>query len=482
MKITERLPYEAHFATLTFLLGILTADQWSLLTYYSEADTSDQFIFAAIAFSFFFIGKHFLRLPKKTHYLLLAFFLFMALPGHALAYYLYRHSEWAVIIIYLGIATLGVITSHFSKELKTRISFLVFTTCFLAGFLLVLHIPSVKVIHGVLLVLLATLFDAAASKKVIGITGSVAGIVLALIWSISDPVPVQYFESQQKYYDPVIDSWETPFQTVDVTRWKGQDWFYYNRVNQFSSIDHWLYFEPMAHPLAHLATKKEKILIIGGENGMITKELLAYPQVESIVHLPLDTILYKIARENPHFTRLNENALQNKKVVPVTVPAFHFLHEHPGAFDLIFIDVPDPVDLELNQYYSHEFYALCHTALTVDGAMITQAGSPYYASKAFYCIQRTMERPGFSTVALHNQVLTLGEWGWIIGSKKETGESLKASLQAIDFSSPPTKWLNKEAMKMMLSFGKQLVEVDTSINSLKDPVVHRYYTKGTWQF
>lgn len=482
MKATERFASTARFATLAFLLGILATDQWSLLAYYSEADTSDQLIFATIAFSFFFIGKRFVRLPAKANYLLLAFFLFMALPGHALAYHLYRYFEWTVIIVYLSIATSGVIISCFPGKLNTNTSFLIFAVCFLAGFLTVLHLPGIEVVHGVLLVLLAVLFEAVISKKIMGITGSTAGIVLALVWPNIGLLPVQYFDSQQKYYDPVIHSWETPFQTVDITQWKGQNWFYYNHVNQFSSIDHWLYFEPMTHPLVQLAKEKKKILVIGGENGMITKELLLYPQVESIVHLPLDTVLYAIARENPHFTRLNQQALENKKVVLRSAPAFHFLHQHPGEFDLIFIDVPDPVDLELNQYYSHEFYTLCYTALTPDGAMITQAGSPYYASKAFYCIQRTMEKPGFSTIALHNQVLTLGEWGWIIGSKKETRESLRASLQAIDFSSPPTKWLNKEAMKMMLSFGKRLMEVDTSINRLKDPVVHRYYTKGTWQF
>ena len=481
MRRSKLLAYTS-LAASCFLFGVITADQWSVMAYYFEPHTSDQVVFSLIAFSFYAIGVRFVKLVPKVSFLLIIFLLFMVLPGQSLAYHLYRHMEWAIVVIYAGLGITGIAVSHFSQNVKAIHAYSVFIFSFLAGFFVVTHIASFEPVYGALLFLLPFLLGFFTSKWFGDAIVGIIGMSITLMWFLFDPLPVQFFKSQEKYYDPVVYSRETPFQTIDITRWKGQDWFYYNQVNQFSSIDHWLYFEPMVHPIMHLTAKREKILVIGGENGMITKELLAYPGIENIDHLPIDTVLYEIAQENPYFTGLNNNALENEKVKLRTIPAFDFLHQHPGQFDLIFVDVPDPMDLELNQYYTREFYTLCYSALAERGLMITQAGSPYYASKAFYCIQRTMEKPGFSTVALHNQVLTLGEWGWILGSKDIPREKLKELLLGIDFVSPKTQWLNKDAMKMMLSFGKQLVELDTSVNSLKNPVVHRYYTLGTWKF
>ncbi|MFT7036147.1 MAG: putative membrane-bound spermidine synthase [Cyclobacteriaceae bacterium] len=51
------------------------------------------------------------------------------------------------------------------------------------------------------------------------------------------------------------------------------------------------------------------------------------------------------------------------------------------------------------------------------------------------------------------------------------------------FESVDTKWINNEAVQMMVAFGKPYVISDSiEINSLKKPVIHEYYTSGTWNF
>jgi spermidine synthase len=115
--------------------------------------------------------------------------------------------------------------------------------------------------------------------------------------------------------------------------------------------------------------------------------------------------------------------------------------------------------------------------------MVTQAGSPYYATKAFQAISNVMDNTGFTTLPIHNQVLSMGEWGWIIGSKSLSKEALTGSVKAMKFESVDTKWINNEAVQMMVAFGKPYVISDSiEINSLKKPVIHEYYTSGTWNF
>ena len=102
-------------------------------------------------------------------------------------------------------------------------------------------------------------------------------------------------------------------------------------------------------------------------------------------------------------------------------------------FDLIIVDLPDPRNVELSRLYSKEFYELCNIKLTPNGGMITQAGSPYYTPYAYLCIKKTMASASFTTLSLHNQILTMGEWGWIAGTKRKTSkEEIEKTLHKFD--------------------------------------------------
>ena len=151
-------------------------------------------------------------------------------------------------------------------------------------------------------------------------------------------------------------------------------------------------------------------------------------------------------------------------------------------YDVIIIDLPDPRSIELGRLYSHEFYKVCYRHLRPGGVIVTQAGSPYFATQAFICIMETMKSAGFETVPMHNQVITLGEWGWSLGVKKASKSNVKKQLQNLEFD-VPTRWINREAMTLITSFGKDFYpwEKDSVyVNRIHEPVLYKYYLKGNW--
>ena len=101
--------------------------------------------------------------------------------------------------------------------------------------------------------------------------------------------------------------------------------------------------------------------------------------------------------------------MNNSKVEVLNKDGFTFLSENKYFYDIIIIDLPDPRTVELGRLYSEEFYRIAYKHLRPGGIIITQAGSPYFATKAFNCIVKTMESAGFNTIPLHNHVITLGE-------------------------------------------------------------------------
>lgn len=293
--------------------------------------------------------------------------------------------------------------------------------------------------------------------------------------------PIMIFSEQARYKDKVIYQAESKYQKIVVTQWKDDYWLYINGNQQLSTLDEYLYHEPLVHPIVNLAKKPQEILVLGGGDGCAVRELLKYSSIQKISLVDLDPMMTDLAKNNPIFKNLNKNAFNNSKVEVFNADGFNFLEDKNRFYDLIIVDLPDPKSIDLNKLYTKEFYQLCYLRLRKNGFLITQAGSPYYASKAFECIDTSMQTAGFQTVKLHNQILTLGEWGWILGGKNTNSEKMKSQLLETKFENIETRWLNQEAMKLITSFGKNLIETgEIKVNTISNPVLYRYYLEGNW--
>ncbi|MFT6872291.1 MAG: putative membrane-bound spermidine synthase [Roseivirga sp.] len=312
--------------------------------------------------------------------------------------------------------------------------------------------------------------------------GSVSLIIFSFLLTVSTVFleEPEFFERQTKYHDKVVFSKTTDLQVIDVTEWRGNHWFYADGVNQFSSIDSWLFYEPFVFPALELAKSAEDILVIGGENGMLVNQLRK-AGIQNVKLKAMDQELLKMAQNETLFIENNANSLSNTSIEFIQEDVFSMLNRETERFDLIFVDVADPIDLERNQYFTQEFYQLIRGSLKSDGLFITQSGSPYFATGAFEVVQKTIRSAGFDPLAFHNQILTLGEWSWTIGAINRTSEELKAELSNTSFAKYQTQWLNQEGMQMMLSFGKPTrVSIDLKLNTMKDPVLYQYYLNGNY--
>ena len=289
------------------------------------------------------------------------------------------------------------------------------------------------------------------------------------------------FGEQARYKDKIIYSKQTKYQKIVITEWKNDHWLFINGNQQLSSFDEFMYHEPLVHiPMALLKERKD-ILILGGGDGCAARELLKYKDIKKITVVDLDPEMTRLANENEILLSLNHGALKNSKVKIVNQDAFNYLNQTKEYFDLIIIDLPDPKTIDLARLYSKEFYSLCNRQLRQNGMMITQAGSPYYATKAFLSINKTIQATGFNTLKLHNHIVTMGEWGFILAAKSE--QQLKEQLIQKDFNNLNLRWLNKDALQLMTSFGKNLLSVDSNkilVNRFDNLILSKYYNEGNW--
>ncbi len=296
--------------------------------------------------------------------------------------------------------------------------------------------------------------------------------------------PIVMFSEQKKYRDTIIFEQQTPYQKIVMTRWKDNYWLYLDGHEQFSTYDEALYHEPLVHPAFAVSRRHENILLLGAGDGMAVREILKYPQVKSITLVDIDPAMTELARTHPVLTRFNDNALQDERVRIVNSDAYVFLRDNSDLYDIILIDLPDPRTIALARLYSKEFYTLCVKNLIEGGVLVTQATSPFYSLEAYLSILKTMRAAGIPAVPLHNNIPTMGEWGWVLGmnSRRLDDAGLKQRLIEADYSELDTRFLNDDAVLGMLQFGKGVLErLDSvQVNDEFNLALYRYYQAGSW--
>ena len=334
--------------------------------------------------------------------------------------------------------------------------------------------------------LLVLFFNLIQRKKVVIAAFSVCCLLLVSLGVMARPIIL--YSEQRRYKDKVIYSRQTPYQKIVMTQWKKYYWLFINGQEQFSSYDEEKYHEPLVHPAMKLAADRSEVLILGGGDGLALREVWKYADVKSVTLVDLDKVMTDLAAEHPVLVDINNASMSDQRLRVANQDAGAFLKDNAGFYGVIIIDLPDPDSIDLMHLYSVGFYKSVARHLRPGGVMVTQATSPYFSRKAFWSIIRTIEEAGFRTLPYHNQIPTMGEWGWVlaVNAVKADEQMLKKRLLAEDFDGLKTRFLNTDAMISMVHFGKGVLDRDKmekiKVNTLINPVLHSYYWAGAWSF
>jgi spermidine synthase len=297
--------------------------------------------------------------------------------------------------------------------------------------------------------------------------------------------PIILYGENAKYRDTVIFSEQTQYQKIVMTRWKDEYALFINGNQQFSTYDEERYHEPLVHPALSLLDQREDILIIGGGDGLAVREVLKYSDIKRVTLIDLDPTITDLGSNHSVLVHINQGALNNSRVTVINQDGSAYLRDTTQRFDAIIIDLPDPQSVDLARMYSLEFYRLAHKHLKKGGTIVTQATSPFFAPLAFLSIKKTLAEAGFSVLPYHNNVPTLGDWGFALGIAREvmTAAVLKRAVLDLQFDEVETRFLSREAMVGMLAFGKGVFEreEEIEINRQSQPVFPAYYNKGRWE-
>jgi len=299
------------------------------------------------------------------------------------------------------------------------------------------------------------------------------------------------------YLDKVVYQTQTPYQNLVFTeRLLGGGYqpiynFYINGRLQFSSLDEHIYHEFLVHPAMQASARHDKVLIIGGGDGLALREVQKWkPSTITLIDLDPDLIaLFKKPEKflPPHLSikikALTQDSFNQPSVKVINDDAFIAIDRLLAAkksFDTIIIDLPDPSHPDLNKLYSVNFYYRLQYLLSGDGVIVVQSTSPFHAKSAFISIGKTLQKAGYKTEQYHQNVPSFGEWGWTIASK--SGQTPSQRLSTYHTLAVPTKWLTLPLLKAAFVFNKDFyIDKDKiKINYLGSNALYQYHQQA-WE-
>jgi len=190
-------------------------------------------------------------------------------------------------------------------------------------------------------------------------------------------------------------------QTV-VTRLGESRSFYENGLLLFTYPDRLTAEESTHLPLLEHPDPKRVLLISGGLGGAVA-EALKHPSVEQVDYTELDPVLFKLA----------DAALPDSALKPLSDPRVRvhhvdgrrFLKHSRERYDVIVINLPDPHNVQVNRFYTEEFFREARAHLRSNGVLAFQVRSSENAinpelARFLRCLQQTLLRVFPSVVIL----------------------------------------------------------------------------------
>ncbi len=168
-------------------------------------------------------------------------------------------------------------------------------------------------------------------------------------------------------------------------------------VIQTTERDEFVYHEMMAHVpiLAHGDAKR--VLIIGGGDGGMLREVLRHQSVEHVTQVEIDQAVIDMCKQ--YLPNHSAGAFDDPRANIVIADGVEFVNECTETFDVIISDCTDPVGPG-EVLFSSRFYEGCKRCLTPGGVFVAQNGvalmqpdelvttcrrlGPYFADQSFY--------------------------------------------------------------------------------------------------
>ncbi|MFC4077278.1 polyamine aminopropyltransferase [Salinithrix halophila] len=222
---------------------------------------------------------------------------------------------------------------------------------------------------------------------------------------------------------------KTDYQTMDVieTRQFGR-MLVLDGMVMTTDQDEFVYHEMLTHVGMFTHPNPKKVLVIGGGDGGVIREVLKHPSVEKAVLCEIDGRVIEVSKE--YFPAI-AGALSDQRVEIRVEDGIQHIEAHKGEYDVILVDSTEPVGPAVG-LFQKPFYQGIFDALKPEGIMVAQTESPWFnrdlIARVFQDISGIFPVTRLYTASI--PTYPSGLWSFTLGSKGRDPLAVEETLLA----------------------------------------------------
>lgn len=202
-------------------------------------------------------------------------------------------------------------------------------------------------------------------------------------------------------------------------------------IIQCTERDEFAYQEMLTHLAMFSHPLPRKVLIIGGGDGGVLREVLKHETVESVTLCEIDEMVVNVSRK---FLPQMAVAFKSPKLNLVISNGFEYLKGHKAEFDVIITDSSDPIG-PAEDLFGETYYKLIEESLTCQGVLSSQGECPWLDIKFIrrLCAVASKLFPSVSYAVGSVPTYPSGLMGYLLCCKDENRD-LKVPLRTLSES------------------------------------------------
>ncbi|WP_119328603.1 polyamine aminopropyltransferase [Cysteiniphilum halobium] len=212
-------------------------------------------------------------------------------------------------------------------------------------------------------------------------------------------------------------------------------------VVQTTTADEFIYHEMLVHVPMFAHGDINSVLIIGGGDGGILREVLRHKTVESVTLVEIDQAVIEMCQH--YFPKHSQGAFDDKRVNIVIDDGAKFVKEITQKYDLIICDSTDPMGCSV-VLFQKPFYTACKKALNDKGIMVTQNGVMYFQLEQLrntkYSFEELYKDYSFYKAAVPTYVGGDMAFGWASDEPRYRIQTLESLTKRFDVSGIKTRY------------------------------------------
>ncbi|MBO9609407.1 MAG: polyamine aminopropyltransferase [Paenibacillaceae bacterium] len=179
--------------------------------------------------------------------------------------------------------------------------------------------------------------------------------------------------------------------------------------------DEFVYHEMVAHPALFTHPNPERVLVVGGGDGGVIREIMKHPKVKKAVLVDIDG---KVIEYSKQFLPEIAGELENPRVEVIVNDGYMHIHDHKNEYDVIMVDSTEPVGPAV-ELFSRGFYQGIYEALREDGIFVAQTDNPWFKADLIQSVNRDVKEifPIVRVYCANIPTYPSGLWTFTMGSK-----------------------------------------------------------------